>query len=92
MKTEQLYKKVFGTDDNLTKERKEKLLQRVRNRRSYKYFSEVLEWLKTKHKPIEILHKIHSIIDDYRGFHSETNSIWAKQSINLIEIDNKEYR
>ena len=85
-----IFKKVFGDyycKDSKDKE-KEKILNRVRERKSYKYFTELVEWLEKKERTsIAILKRIHRIIDDHRGFHSEQNSTYAEQSINLIEID-----
>ena len=58
--------------------------KQVQKRVSYRKFKTLHNWLKQPRTPKEILYKIHKTIDDYYGFHSQTNSNCALESIELV--------
>ena len=70
------------------KMKESKRIERIRARESYKYFKKYLE--KAGQKGIGIqseedfLMLIHNIIDERKGFHSETASFFAEESIKQL--------
>ena len=73
--------------DEFLKEQK-KVIERVRARQSYTKFSEFIDFMK-EHNPteLELLKRIHSLIDSVRGFGSLTNSHYALESIEQLAKD-----
>jgi len=61
----------------------------VRTRSTYKFWQDLLDFLNTNPTKAEILRKIHSIIDERRGFASETNSRVSQESLELVIKDNQ---
>lgn len=65
-------------------------VEKVRTRRSYKKFSEFLDFIESEgiqKNRLGFLKKIHSTIDEVRGFGSETNSNYAMESIEQLAKD-----
>jgi len=61
----------------------------VRTRSTYKFWKDLLDFLNTNPTKADILRKIHAIIDERRGFASETNSRFSKESLELVIRDNQ---
>lgn len=57
--------------------------KQIRNRKSYRMFKKIAQMIKQGKKK-EILKAIHKFIDQRRGYGSETNSLYAEQSMNLV--------
>ena len=70
-------------------EKTKSILIKIRERQSYAKFKELLLFLRNKPDEFTVLRRIHSIIDDYRGFHSERNSLFALESLGQLENDYK---
>ena len=67
-------------------------LEQIRKRESYRYWGELYNWLQDPRTPEELIYKIHEIVDRYRGFHSETNSGCAMESIELLIQEKQDKR
>ena len=69
--------------------------ERIRNRKSYKNFAEFLDWLNSEDFAVRtvndnwlpLLENIHKMIDDMRGFHTESKSAYALESIKQLAKD-----
>lgn len=57
--------------------------EQIRKRKSYTMFKKIAQMIK-QGKQGEILKEIHNSIDERRGYGSETNSVYAEQSLNLV--------
>ena len=86
-----VYKDTYGISQckGLPEKTRQRILDRIRKRKSYKFFGELLQLIRSGRDPIKILHEIHGILDHARSFGSETRSAYAKESINLLELDAK---
>ena len=60
---------------------------RIRNRKSYRFYKKFLEFLDTNPTKSEILRKVHMIIDAHNGYGSATKSWYAKESIEQLIKD-----
>ena len=60
---------------------------KVRKRQSYVFWKGLVKFLNRKPKTKTVLKKIHDIIDDKRGYGSETNSFYSKESLELLIKD-----
>jgi hypothetical protein len=67
----------------------------IRKRQSYKNWSELHQKL-TCYVPDSVIDKImfelYSFIDDSKGFHTQTNAIYNKESLDLLLKDTKTFR
>lgn len=67
----------------------------IRKRQSYKNWSELHQKL-TCYVPDSVIDKImfelYSFIDDSKGFHTQTNAIYNKESLDLLLKDTKKIR
>lgn len=61
--------------------------ERIRKRQSYADWLRVLKFLNQNPKPSTILKKIHEIIDDRKGYGSERNSFYSRESLALLIKD-----
>jgi len=62
--------------------------RRIRKRVSYREFQELARWFEEKDRSTEeFLRKLHAVINDRNGFHSETLSYYALESIELLLRD-----
>lgn len=61
--------------------------KRMRNRKSYQFYKEFLEFLNTNPTKSEILRKVHVFVDVRNGYGSATNSWYAKESIEQLIKD-----
>ncbi len=57
---------------------------RIRSRKSYRIFSEMLDFLETNPTHEEILYKVCEVMDEYRAFRSAQASGYARESIGLL--------
>ena len=55
----------------------------IRKRKSYIMFKKIAQMIK-QGKQEEILKFVHKSIDDRNGYGSETNSVYAEQSLNMV--------
>ena len=55
----------------------------IRKRKSYIMFKKIAQMIKQR-KQEEILKLVHKSIDGRNGYGSETNSVYAEQSLNLV--------
>jgi len=55
----------------------------IRKRKSYIMFKKIAQMIK-QGKQEEILKFVHKSIDERNGYGSETNSVYAEQSMNLV--------
>lgn len=62
---------------------------KIRTRVSYMRFKKLLLFLRQKPDEFKVLKKVHRLIDDCRGFHSEGNSVRALESIRQLKKDVK---
>lgn len=60
---------------------------RIRNRKSYHFYKQFLEFLNTNPTKSEILRKVHVIVDARNGYGSATNSSYGKESIEQLIKD-----
>ena len=60
---------------------------RIRNRKSYLFYKDFLEFLNTSPTKSEILRKVHVIVDSRNGYGSATNSDYGKESIEQLIKD-----
>lgn len=60
---------------------------RIRNRKSYQFYKQFLEFLNTNPTKSEILRKVHAIVNAHYGYGSATNSGYAKESIEQLIKD-----
>lgn len=65
-------------------------VEKIRNRKSYKTFQALKEFLDSKPKQVEILEKLHDIIDARNGYGSEKNANYARESLDLFIQDMEE--
>jgi hypothetical protein len=63
-------------------------LNRVRKRRSFDFWKNLLEFLKSEPDKREVLFKIWEILDTYQAFGSETNSNYSLESLALVLKEN----
>jgi hypothetical protein len=63
---------------------------KIRNRGSYKAFKEFKDFLDKEPKQVEILEKLHNIIDARNGYGSEKNANYARESLDLFIRDMEE--
>ena len=57
---------------------------RIRSRKSYQTFGEMLGFLETNPTQEEILYKVCDLMDEYRAFRSAQASEYARESIRLL--------
>lgn len=62
-------------------------VERIRNRRSYRRFAELYDWLATPRTRGSLLRKVHELIDGCYGFRSRLNSGFAVESIEQLLKD-----
>ena len=62
-------------------------LTQIRNRKSYKEFKELYNWLKCNSSKKELLEKIYELLDSHRGYGTRTKSYYAKESLEQVLID-----
>ena len=60
---------------------------RIRNRKSYQFYKEFLEFLNTNPTKSEILRKVHVIVDSRNGYGTAANSSYGKESIEQLIKD-----
>lgn len=56
----------------------------IHKRKSYSEFAEWLKFLNTKPSKAEILRRVFSTVDNHRGYGSNTQSDYAKESLELL--------
>lgn len=61
--------------------------KRIRNRKSYQFYKQFLEFLNENPTKSEILRKVHVIVDTHSGYCTTTNSGYAKESIEQLIKD-----
>ena len=59
-------------------------IKRILNRNSFGFWKCMKLFIDDGATAEDILVKIHLIIDDYRGYHSQTNSNYSLESLNLV--------
>jgi hypothetical protein len=59
-------------------------LNQVRKRRSFEFWKNLLEFLKSQPDKKEVLFKIWEILDSYRAFKSKTNSNYSLESLAVV--------
>lgn len=62
---------------------------RIRQRKSYLEFQEWFIFLQTKPTNQQILRKIYTLLDKKATFGSQTNAIYAEESLDLLIKDKK---
>jgi len=65
----------------------EKKLERIRNRRSYAYFRELIQWLMTGPSVEEVARDIYRTLDEKHAFGSMANAEYAEESLELALRD-----
>lgn len=66
---------------------KDKKIEKIRKRQSYNTWKLLMKFLNNKPTVREVIQKVHLIIDGYYGYHSETNSRYALESLRQLEKD-----
>jgi hypothetical protein len=60
---------------------------RIRKRKSYRFFKELYEWLKTNPSPDDIMREVFRILNEKQAFGTATNAHYARESMELVLND-----
>jgi len=58
--------------------------ERIKQRKSYAHWKKWFEFLKRNPNSEDIMRKVHRTIDAHKGYHSQRNSDYSKESLNLL--------
>jgi hypothetical protein len=62
-------------------------LRRIRNRASYRLFTELYDFLKDKPSVVDVLRKFYDVLDARRSFGSERNAGFAAENLEWVLRD-----